>query len=236
MKRQPFRLLIRWGLITTSLSGLLFLAAGTSQIGSLRTYLALFSAWLLVTMLAVDPRLARERAHPRNTGIDDGLRFATGFLFLLTLTVAAFSVGRLRLGFNVLTPLSDAALVAFALSGSLQTWAMIVNPFFSPVVRLQTEFRHRVIADGPYRFMRHPGYFAMVISVPSSALAIGSWLALIPACGFVFVILRRACSEDKFLRANLPGYIDYANHVPRGPIPFQRAHGEDTCRTYNANP
>ena len=100
------------------------------------------------------------------------------------------------------TPLSDAALVAFALSGSLQTWAMIVNPFFSPVVRLQTEFCHRVIADGPYRFMRHPGYFAMVISVPSSALAIGSWLALIPACGFVFVILRRASLEDKFLRAN----------------------------------
>ena len=120
MKRQPFRLLLRWGLITTSLSGLLFLAAGTSHVGSLRTYLALFSAWLLVTMLAVDPRLARERAHPRNAGIDDGLRFATGFLFLLTLTVAAFSVGRLRLGFNVPTPLSDTALVAFALSGSLR--------------------------------------------------------------------------------------------------------------------
>ena len=133
MKRQPFRLLIRWGLITTSLSALLFLAAGTKRLTSLWAYLEVFSAWLLVTMLTVDPRLARERVHPRNAGIDDRSRFATGFLFLLTLTVAAFSVGRLRLGFNVPNPLSDAALVAFALSGSLQTWAMIVNPFFSPV-------------------------------------------------------------------------------------------------------
>jgi len=235
MKRQPFRLLLRWGSITTSLSGLLFLAAGTSHIASLRAYLALFSAWLLVTMLAVDPRLARERAHPRNTGIDR-LGFATGFLFLLTLMVAALSAGRLHLGLNVPTWLRDAALVAFALSGSLQTWAMIANPFFSPVVRLQSECGHRVIQSGPYKYLRHPGYFAMLISVPSSALAIGSWLALIPACGFVFVILRRACLEDQFLRANLPGYIDYANHVPRGPIPLQRAHREDTCRTYNANP
>src|SRR5258708_20900151 len=111
MNRQPFRLLLRWSLITASLSALLFLAAGTSHVASLRAYLALFSAWLLVTMLAVDPRLARERAHPRNTGIDDGLRFPTGFLFLLTLTVAALSSGRLHHSFNVPTQLRHPRLV-----------------------------------------------------------------------------------------------------------------------------
>jgi len=222
MKRQPFRLLLRWGLITTSLSGLLFLAAGTSHVVSLRVYLALFSAWLLVTMLAVDPRLAQERAHPRNTGIDDGLRFATGFLFLLTLTVAALSVGRFCPIFNVPTPVRGAALVVFSLSGSLQAWAMIVNPFFSPEVRLQPERGHRVIADGPYRFMRHPGYLAMLISIPASALAIGSFVALIPAIGFAWVIHRRTQIEDQFLKANLPGYPEYTERVPAG-LPFIRS-------------
>jgi len=214
MKRQLLRLLLRWGLISASLSVLLFLAAGTSHIASLRAYLALFSAWLLVTMLAVDPRLARERAHPRNAGIDDGLRFATSFLFLLTLTVAALSLGRLHLGVNVPIPLRDAALVAFALSGCLQTWAMIANPFFSPVVRLQSERGHRVIESGPYKYMRHPGYFAMSVSAPASALAIGSWIALAPAVGFVLVILRRTQLEDEFLKKNLPGYAEYARRVP----------------------
>jgi protein-S-isoprenylcysteine O-methyltransferase Ste14 len=222
MKRQPFRLLLRWGLITASLSALLFLVAGTSRITSLRAYLEVFSAWLLVTMLAVDPRLARERVHPRNAGIDDGLRFATGFLFILTLTIAALSVGRLHVGLNVPTPLRDASLVVFALSGCLQTWAMIVNPFFSPVVRLQTEFRHRVIADGPYGFMRHPGYFAMLMSIPASALAIGSFVALTPAIGFAWVIHRRTQIEDQFLKANLPGYPEYTERVPAG-LPFIRS-------------
>jgi protein-S-isoprenylcysteine O-methyltransferase Ste14 len=219
MKRQPFRLLLRWGLITVSLSGLLFLAAGTSHIASLQAYLALFSAWLLGTMLAVHPRLAKERANPSNAGIDDGLRFATGFLFLLTLTVAALSVGRLHLGLNMPTRLRDAALVVFALSGSLQTWAMITNPFFSPVVRLERERGHRVIESGPYTHIRHPGYFAMSVSVPASALAIGSWIALAPAVGFVLVILRRTQLEDEFLQKNLPGYAEYARRVPARLVP-----------------
>lgn len=221
MKRQLLPLLLRWGLITASLSCLLLLAAGTSRIASLRGYLALFSVWLLVTMLVVDPRLAQERAHPGNPGMDDGLRFATGFSFLLTLTVAAFFAGHMHFGLNVPAPLRHAALVAFALSCCLHTWAMIANPFFSPVVRIQTEAGHRLIANGPYRFMRHPGYAAMLISLPASALAIGSYIALLPALAFILVISWRTQLEDQFLKANLPGYAEYAEHVPAG-LPFMR--------------
>ena len=222
MKPQRLRLLIRWALITASLSALLVLAAGTTHIASIRHYLAVFSTLLLVTMFSVDPSLAEERVHPKAASIDDGLRFATGFLFLVTLAVAALSVGRLRTVFNVPTPLRGAALLAFTLSGSLQAWAMIVNPFFSPVVRLQAESGHRVITAGPYGFMRHPGYFSMLISIPASALAIGSFVALIPAIGFAWVIHQRTRIEDQFLKANLPGYAEYTQRVPAG-LPFIRS-------------
>jgi protein-S-isoprenylcysteine O-methyltransferase Ste14 len=222
MKPQRLRLLIRWALITASLSALLVLAAGTTHIASIRHYLAVFSTLLLVTMFSVDPGLAQERVRPRGPGIDDGLRFATSFLFLVTLAVAALSVGRLRTVFNVPTPLRGAALLAFTLSGSLQAWAMIVNPFFSPVVRLQPESGHRVITGGPYRLMRHPGYFAMLISIPASALAIGSFIALIPAIGFAWVIHQRTRIEDQFLKTNLPAYQEYTERVPAG-LPFIRS-------------
>ena len=213
MRREHLPLLARWALITASLSALLFLAAGTTHISSIRRYLLVFSALLLATMLAVDPQLARERLHPRNAGIDDGLHFAAGVLFLLTLAVAAASVGRLRLSLSVPNSIREAALIAFALSGLLQAWAMIVNPFFSPLVRLQTERGHRVIQHGPYKFMRHPGYFAMSISLPASALAVGSWLALFPATAFVLVVSRRARLEDEFLMGNLSGYRSYARQI-----------------------
>lgn len=107
----------------------------------------------------------------------------------------------------------DMVLQSELLSGAFQGWAMIVNPFFSPAVQIQTERRHHLILAGPYRLMRHPGYFAMSISVPASALAIGSWIALMPAAGFVLLIKHRAHIEDEFLRNNLPGYVAYARRV-----------------------
>jgi len=93
------------------------------------------------------------------------------------------------------------------------------------LVRLQTERGHRVIQHGPYRFMRHPGYFAMCAAVPTSALAIGSWLALAPAAGFIAVIIRRAQLEDEFLTTNLRGYKTYAAFVPSG-LPSRPRHVE----------
>jgi protein-S-isoprenylcysteine O-methyltransferase Ste14 len=213
MKMRTPRLLTRWALITASIAALFFLCAGTLRIASLRNYLAAFSFLLLVTMLAVDPSLAQERAKPSQAGTDDS-RLATGPLFLLTLAVAGFSVGHCREGLNAPPPIRHLALAVFLLSGAFQTWAMIVNPFFSPVVRVQTERGHHVILIGPYRVMRHPGYCAMSISVPATALAIGSWPALVPAVAFVLLIRRRAQFEDEFLRKNLSGYADYARRVP----------------------
>jgi len=215
VRTRTSRLLTRWALITASIAALLFLSAGTVRITSIRNYLVAFSLLLLVTMFAVDPSLAQERANPKQPGTDNS-RFITGLLFLVTLAVAGFSAGHSDSGFNPHAHIRNAALGAFTLSGVLQAWVMIVNPFFSPALRIQTERGHHLIAKSPYRIIRHPGYFAMCIAVPTSPLAIGSWLALAPAAGFVAVIYRRARVEDEFLLRNLHGYKKYASLVPSG--------------------
>lgn len=152
-------------------------------------------------------------------GGSDRLRFAAGFFFLLTLTVAAFAAGRLHFGFDVPTPLRDTALIAFVLSGLLQTWAMLVNPFPTPVVRLQTELGHHFIAEGPYQFVRHPCYPAMLVAVPARAIALGSWIALIPAAGFIATIAKRARIDHEFLMQNLAGYKFSATKLRDGLSP-----------------
>ncbi len=197
----------------------MFLAAGTTRIPMLRAYIAVFSALLLVTMLSVHPGLAEERAHPVTRLKDAKARFGAGILSLVTVGFAAMDVGRLHQSDAVPMPVSIIAPIVFAAALAFQMWTMIVNPFFSPVTRIQAERRHHLITEGPYRFLRHPGYLAMIVAIPASALAIGSWLAQVPTAAFCAVIVRRARMEDAFLRRNLAGYIDYMQRVRGGLFP-----------------
>jgi len=207
------RALLRWAVLTSLLAAALFIAAGSTEIPSLRDYVAVLSALLLFTMVAVDPELARERARPTGTDIDPRSRTASGFLVLVTVVFSALDVGRLHQSDSVPPSWRLAAMMVFAAALILQAAAMIVNPFFSPALRIQAERGHSVVTRGPYRFLRHPGYFAMLIAIPASALALGSWLALIPAFTFSAVIIRRTVLEDCFLEAHLPGYNRYMFRV-----------------------
>jgi len=67
-------MLSRWAILTALLTAGLFLAAGTTQVTSLRVYIAVFSTMLVVTMLAVRPERAQERTHPGGEGKDQGVR------------------------------------------------------------------------------------------------------------------------------------------------------------------
>lgn len=220
-RKHTLRALTRWAILTALLTAGLFLSAGTTHISMLWAYIAVFSVLLLVTMLAVDPGLAQERTHPGATGKNGNERFGAGFLFLVTVGFAAMDVGRLHQSDSVPVPVSIIALTVFAVALGFQVWAMRVNPFFSPVIRIQAERGHCVITCGPYRWLRHPGYLGMLIAIPAGAIAIGSWLALIPAAGFCLVIVRRARMEDGFLKQHLPGYIDYTERVRGGLLPHR---------------
>ena len=96
---------------------------------------------------------------------------------------------------------------------------MAVNRFFSPVVRIQTERGHHLITAGPYRYVRHPGYAGLLVGMPCSALALGSWLSGIPLLLICLFTIRRAVVEDRFLLENLDGYEAYAQTVPYRLVP-----------------
>lgn len=206
------KLLARWATLSLCMSLLLVVAAGTTRLPSLRNYLVTFSAFLLVTMVAIDPELVEERSRTlEKRGIPG--RFAASLSFLATVAIAAFDVGRLHWLEHVPLEACRTSLALVGATSTLQMWAMLANPFFSPEIRLQPERGHRLVTSGPYRVLRHPGYLAMLVSVPASALAIGSWLALIPATTFCLVILKRVRMEEEFLQKNLAGYKEYMDSV-----------------------
>jgi protein-S-isoprenylcysteine O-methyltransferase Ste14 len=114
------------------------------------------------------------------------------------------------------------SLAAFGVcaAGFLLTfWAMATNRFFSATVRIQPERGHVVIDGGPYRYLRHPGYTGAAVFTLASPVALGSWLALVPAALVVAVLVLRTALEDRTLRAELNGYRQYALRVPKRLLP-----------------
>jgi protein-S-isoprenylcysteine O-methyltransferase Ste14 len=99
------------------------------------------------------------------------------------------------------------------------TWAMSVNKFFEPSVRIQTDRDHKVIDTGPYGIIRHPGYafgFMLFLGMP---LAMGSLWALIPAVMLCPLLIVRTVLEDRTLQNELAGYKEYSQRVRYRLIP-----------------
>jgi len=130
-----------------------------------------------------------------------------------------FGARRLHRTFLFSKGVQMGAFAVFIGANALQIWAMAVNIFFSTALRLQLERGHRLVRSGPYRYVRHPGYLAMLLIVLSTPFALGSKLALAPATIYAGLILFRAMREDRFLLRNLPDYADYTEEAPYRLIP-----------------
>ncbi|MBD3252263.1 hypothetical protein GF386_00855 [Candidatus Pacearchaeota archaeon] len=104
-------------------------------------------------------------------------------------------------------------------SSVIVTRAMMVNKFYSRLVRIQSDRNHHVIKDGPYRYIRHPGNFSGIILTTGSSLALGSIYGLIPAFFIICMLIIRTYLEDKTLKKELTGYQEYSNYVKYRLIP-----------------
>ena len=211
--------LVRWFLANALLAGISFICAGGVNQPTLRLYLVVFGLMDFISILVISPALARERSAPGSEGADPAVRPAASILFVATVVFGALDAGRLHLTFPFSRGMQMAALAVLVAANALQIWAMTVNAFFSTALRIQAERGHQLVRSGPYRFVRHPGYLAMLLIVLSTAFALGSKLALIPATVYAMLILFRAMREDRFLLRNLPDYADYTEEAPYRLIP-----------------
>lgn len=115
--------------------------------------------------------------------------------------------------------LNVAGFLLITAGYALGSWALVVNRYFSGTVRIQTDRGHAVCNAGPYRWVRHPGYLGNLVPLFGIVLALNSTWTLIPAAFAAVIIFIRTALEDRFLRANLAGYSDYAGRVKSRLLP-----------------
>jgi protein-S-isoprenylcysteine O-methyltransferase Ste14 len=94
------------------------------------------------------------------------------------------------------------------------------NTYLSPLVRVQTERKQRVVSTGVYGFVRHPMYLGASLMMIGGALLTGAATALGIGIALVALLAVRITIEEKLLSSELEGYEEYRRRVRYRLLPF----------------
>jgi len=210
---MPISAYLRATVLLIAAAAALFGSAGSLTIPTLWVYWAILAVVFVAAFAMLDRGLLQERMRPGGRPTPLGLRLLNIVLFAHWI-IAGLDRGRLHWTDSVPLWLQALGLFIIVAGYALAFWAMIVNRFFSSVVRIQSDRGQHVVTGGPYAFVRHPGYSAGILILAASGVALGSWLAaaFLVAVSFPFLFYR-VINEDRVLRSQLPGYADYAQRV-----------------------
>ncbi len=195
---------------------LLFLPACTLHFWQAWLFWMVFTAaQLTITLyfLRADPHLIENRlkAGPRAES-RPAQKLILFFAVILSLALVILPGLDHRFGWSVvpvpLLLLGDLGVVA---GMSITFFVFRANTHAAATVKV--EENQQVISTGLYGIVRHPMYFGALVLFIATPLALGSFWALLFVPPLFAVLALRLLDEERFLRANLPGYTAYCQKV-----------------------
>jgi protein-S-isoprenylcysteine O-methyltransferase Ste14 len=203
----------------------LFLPAGTLTWTAGWVFLALFFGFFVAMntwLFRHNPGLLEERmklSRPNQNGWDKLL-----FPLLLVFSIAwlvFMALDAVRFHWSQVPEwLQGIGVMILLCSFYLLFLTFRENSYLSTVVRIQEERGQKVISTGPYHYVRHPMYAAILLFVVGTSMLLGSLYGVLVGLFFMIVLARRAVLEERTLQQELPGYAAYMGQVKYHLIPF----------------
>ena len=198
-------------------AGTLYWLRGWIYVG----YSVSYQVFYLILLLTINPQLLNDRGkyNLKKSKSYDKYFLASYFV----LGSATFIVAGLDVRFqwsSIPAIVIYPSIVLLILTTILALWAHVCNTHFTLTSRNDKLGDQPVCRTGPYRYIRHPGYFAAIFQWISYPLILGSWLSCIPAFIYVSCIFARTYLEDKMLRRELKGYSEYSTATKYRLFPY----------------
>jgi protein-S-isoprenylcysteine O-methyltransferase Ste14 len=203
---------------------IIFISAGRVDYwqGLIYVVLGLVMSILNYTVLRIDPELLNERSKP-GEGTKTWDKVILGLSLLVTISmyiVAGLDSGRYHWSPEFHWSLYLLGIILTASGQLIFLIAQKQNKFFSSTVRIQTDRNHVVCETGLYKIVRHPAYMGSVIQSLGFPLIFGSMWSILPICLMIILLITRTMLEDKILRNELKGYLEYTGKTRYRIIPF----------------
>lgn len=108
--------------------------------------------------------------------------------------------------------------IAWALAiaaGGLGLWALRCNRPGNFNIHPAPRVGGRLVQQGPYRWVRHPMYSAVLLGAAACAAAVGAWWAWGGFAALAGVLGAKAALEERWLLVHHAGYAAYRAHTAR---------------------
>ncbi|MFX0123089.1 MAG: methyltransferase family protein [Candidatus Hodarchaeota archaeon] len=201
---------------------LLFLPAGTFDWPEAWAFIIILLTYAIVLHFLIfkdNPIALKSRQHYKPVFSIDTLILLIAGIFLISMFILiGFDVGQFQWT-SPFVPSLFKYLGFSTLICSLIIFMLVIkeNAYLSRVIEVQE--KQKLISTGPYAFVRHPMYLGNVLFVLSLPIALGSYIALIPAVLFLICFIPRIIFEEKILIQELDGYQEYMEEVRYRVIP-----------------
>lgn len=178
------------------------------------------SAYLFLWITYWAVQASRQRGQPSEYDRRQRLVYLAGIVYVPTLIIippweyVTFSEPIPRDG-----PLAWFGLALFTLGIILLAFAMkVLGGLYTSHLGIQP--MHHLVTNGPYKFVRHPGYLGEIMSMFGVGISLGSIVGIGLAIISVFLVLKRLRHEEEMLMTELGNeYQNYAKRTKRL-IPF----------------
>ena len=144
----------------------------------------------------------------------------SAIIYLIIIVISGLDSGRFLWTNNFRWIISISGVVIMIAGQILFLTARSQNKFFSTVVRIQKERGHIVCDTGLYKIVRHPGYLGMILSLSGLPLITTSVWSIIPTLIAIILLFIRTSLEDRTLKMELDGYVEYSEKTPYKLIPL----------------
>jgi protein-S-isoprenylcysteine O-methyltransferase Ste14 len=221
---EKVELLLKGFVTNLVFSAILFLSAGRLDYTQGWIFLSINVLSTLLNYLTIhnNSELINERSRP-GEGIkswDKLLLGLSALIYVIIIVLAGLDSGRFLWTMNFNWYISISGVILTLTGQILFLTARSQNTFFSSVVRIQKERGHVVCDTLLYRFVRHPGYLGMIISLMGLPLITTSIWSIIPTLIAIIILFVRTSLEDKTLINELDGYAGYTKKTRNKLIPL----------------
>lgn len=203
---------------------IIFISAGRIDYwqGLIYVIIGFIMGVLNYTVFKIDPELLKERSKP-GEGTKKWDKIILGLSLLVTIAmyiIAGLDSGRYHWSPDFHWSLCALGIILTITGQLLFLIAQKQNKFFSSTVRIQTDREHVVCETGLYKIVRHPAYLGSIIQSLGFPLLFGSLWSIIPIGLSIILLITRTNLEDKTLKNELKGYLEYSNKTRYRIIPY----------------